>query len=635
MFINRINDLQGHLQDKQMKNPAIHYAARPMIALFTALILILSGCSSAPAGDTKSNSSKQTAVSIDEKDVQSLLSAAEFTPQPKANELRLQAVKIALERNNVEQAKNILLLVSEPTNRNNLRTLTLLKIELAIQSEDPNTALSLLQSPKLQTQPLTQQDQLVIGQLRARAFYLARSYLASARERVFFDDLLATADQQKNREAIFNTLMELPVRTLSQQASKAVTSDLRGWLSLAAMTKQFQNDPIRQLQELARWQTAWSNHPAALTLPPSLSSLKDVVNNQPKAIALVLPLNGGLSSYGRAIRDAIIATRFETNSQIKIQVYDSTSEEITSLINRAVQEGAELIIGPLERKKVTAIAAMQEIPAPVLALNRTHDGTSHADLYQFGLAPEDEMVQVADQVFKEGKKNALAIYPDTQWGERNFEAFQNRWTSLGGNITGTAPYEQQRDYSTLIKSILDIDNSEERAADLRRILGQRFEFTPRRRQDIDFVFLLGNQAQARGINPTLAFFYADDIPVYSTSHIYEASDTRIESIDLNRIRFCDIPWKLTNNEPIQLAINEQWPASASQLAPFYALGVDSFRLYPRLNQLRQFPETKVYGSTGVLQLNPYNVLVRKLMWAQFTDGEVVTSPMVISPTNGS
>ena len=278
---------------------------------------------------------------------------------------------------------------------------------------------------------------------------------------------------------------------------------------------------------------------------------------------------------------------------------------------------------------MSTIAAIKKLPVPVLALNRTHDGSGNADLYQFGLAPEDEMVQVADQVFKEGKKNALAIYPDSQWGERNFEAFRNRWVSLGGNIIGDAPYEQQRDYSTLIKSILDVDKSEQRAADLRRILGQRFEFTPRRRQDIDFVFLLGNQAQARGINPTLAFFYADDIPVYSTSHIYEASDSRIESIDLNRIRFCDIPWKLTNNEPIQLAINEQWPASASQLAPFYALGVDAFRLYPRLNQLRQYPETKIYGSTGVLKLNPRNVLVRKLMWAQFTDGEVVTSPMVL------
>lgn len=601
--------------------------------LLIVLSIVLSSCTSPSTDGVKSKANTQTIAPLDEANIQSLLSTAEFAAQPKANELRLTAAKLALEGANVEQARNILLLVEAPSDRQNLRLLTLLKIELAIQTQDPNKALLLLQSPKLQTEPLTQQDQLLIGQLRARAFYSARSYLASARERVFYDDLLDNAAQQTNREAIFNTLMELPARTLSQQASKAVTSELRGWLSLAAMTKQYQNDPIRQLQELTRWQQAWSAHPAALALPSSLSSLSEVVNNQPKAIALVLPLNGGLANYGRAIRDAIIATRFETSSQIKIKVYDSTSEEITSLINKAVQEGAELIIGPLERQKVSQIATISPLPVPILALNRTDDGSSNTNLYQFGLAPEDEMVQVADQVFKEGKKNALAIYPDSQWGDRNFEAFRNRWISLGGNIIGTAPYEQQRDYSTLIKSILDIDNSEKRAADLRRILGQRFEFTPRRRQDIDFVFLLGNQAQARGINPTLAFFYADDIPVYSTSHIYAASDTRIESIDLNRIRFCDIPWKLTSNEPIQLAINTQWPASASQLAPFYALGVDAFRLYPRLNQLSQHPETKIYGSTGVLQLNPRNVLVRKLMWAQFTDGEVVASPMVTSTSS--
>ena len=48
--------------------------------------------------------------------------------------------------------------------------------------------------------------------------------------------------------------MELPVRTLTNLARNALTSDLRGWLSLTAMSKQYQDDLDRQLQELKKWQ---------------------------------------------------------------------------------------------------------------------------------------------------------------------------------------------------------------------------------------------------------------------------------------------------------------------------------------------------------------------------------------------
>ena len=101
---------------------------------------------------------------------------------------------------------------------------------------------------------------------------------------------------------------------------------------------------------------------------------------------------------------------------------------------------------------------------------------------------------------------------------------------------------------------------------------RRFEFTARRRHDIDFVFLLSNATQARGINPTLAFFYAEDIPVYAISHVHVGTDSRIDAIDMNGIRFCDIPWKLTNDDSTQQLIVETWPGANSQLSPFYALG---------------------------------------------------------------
>jgi len=168
---------------------------------------------------------------------------------------------------------------------------------------------------------------------------------------------------------------------------------------------------------------------------------------------------------------------------------------------------------------------------------------------------------------------------------------------------------------------------------LRRIIGKRFEFKPRRRQDIDFVLLLGNQSQARGIKPILDFHYAEDIPVYSTSHINESNDSTIESMDLNGIRFCDIPWKLSNSDPLQLSVQSTCESANSSLAPFYALGVDAYRLFPRLQQLRELKNSKVYGTTGILTLDKENILRRRLLWAQFSKGQVITSPIILNPAD--
>ena len=605
------------------------------LLLLPVLLILLAACetttntSSQLPNSSTPNTARGTGSILD------LIAAAGLAEPIKANGLRLLAAELALATGDTEQTTNILATLRRPTTTAIEREYALLQARLAIAVEDGPTALSWLRKPAITSRRLDQPEQIYLGRLRAESYFVGRSYLASARERIFFDPLLDRAQQTLNQEAIFATLLALPQSSLNLHAEKAITSELRGWLSLAAMTKQHQSNPKRQLEALGQWRRVWSSHPAATRLPARLRTLSTVVENQPSSLALFLPLHGDLAPLGRAIRDAIIASRYQSKRDVDIHVYDTSRTSIELLLDQAVSEGAELGIGPLDREKVTRLASNPALPMPILALNRTLDGTNNPNLYQFALAPEDEMVQVADQVFREGKRNALIIFPDSDWGERNVTAFRNRWSSLGGDIIASSAYANQKNYSTMIKSLLDVDVSEDRASNLRRIIGQSFEFTPRRRQDIDFVFLLGNQTQARGINPTLAFYYAEDVPVYSTSHVYEFGDSRIESIDLNGIRFCDIPFKLNQANPSQQQLQTLWPASKTALAPFYALGVDAFHLYPRLEQMKQLSDEKIYGATGILSLNPQNILIRRLLWAQFSDGAVITSPQVVTAREGS
>lgn len=607
----------------------------PMRMAALLAVMLLASCVSQP----RQSSTEQTATGSTRtqmpmppmpRDIQYLLAKAERSAPPKSIELRLSAAEMAADSKNAQEVRSILGMIGTIQDPELKGRYLLLEANLALLEQEPNKALQWLNDSRLTSLKLTIEQRIRAGQIRAGALFDNRSYLASARARIQIDELLNATERVGNHELIFSTLMELPADALSNNAKTSISSDVRGWLSLAAMARRYQNDPLKQLSELDKWKQLWAGHPAAVQLPKSLQMLGEVVAQQPKTIALLLPLSGDLGPYGRAIRDGFLAAHYNATSGTEIKVYDTSTGDITTLLNQARAEGAQLAIGPLDRRRVTTLAHDEALPIPVLALNRTLDGSVNPNLYQFGLAPEDEDDQVADEVFREGKRNALVIYPTGDWGTRNFDEFKKRWQSLGGTIVDSAQFSAQRDYSDMIKDLLNVDQSEERATELRRITGQKFEFTPRRRQDLDFIFLLADSAEARKINPTLAFYYAQNLPVYATSHIHEGAISRINTMDLNGIRFCDLPWKLIHTGDLQAQVVKLWPAAKdNSLAPFYALGIDAYRLYPRLQQMTQVPNAKLFGNTGVLQLNSDHIVTRTLMWAEFSDGRVVPMPVVM------
>ncbi len=616
-----------------------------LIPVFFAFV----GCGTTPTTSLpdKRESGSQISGPASSANVESLLMRAGRSDAVQASQLRLDAARISVDRGEFDQARRILELVTNPfVNTDTTRDYQIIRARISLFDRQPAKALAFLNDQRLQNIPLTQDLQISVGTLRSEAYQLGRSYIASARERIYFDTLLDPAEKIANHEKIFSVLLELPAASLVSHAENAITSDLRGWLSLAAMTRQYENDPLRQLQELNNWKKVWSHHPAATHLPQSLQMLSRVVKEQPSSIAVLLPLQGELGPFGRAVRDGILASHYNQQESLRnsqqivrlsspatdrqrnttIRIYDTTHGLVKDIYARAVAEGAELIIGPLDRTNVDILTTMN-LPVPVIALNRSSNGQGNTDLYQFGLAPEDEVIQVAAQVNREGLKKGITIVPEGEWGDRNLATFITQWESMGGVLVDGVRFSNQRDYSDVVTKILNVDKSQNRSNELRRIIGQRFEFTPRRRQDIDFILLLANPAQARGINPTLAFFYADDIPVYATSHVHEYSESRIDAIDLNGIRFCDIPWKLTNTDRLQKLIQALWEPARSGFAPFYALGIDAYRLYPRLQQLKEIPGERLYGATGVLTLEN-NTVLRNLMWAQFKNGDVIPSPLV-------
>lgn len=429
-------------------------------------------------------------------------------------------------------------------------------------------------------------------------------------------------DRQINQEMIWMMLMDMPLADLQSEQDRAATDIHKGWFQLAIVSKNNQRNITQQYDALLQWQRQWQGHPGNNPLPADLELIADIVNNQPKRIAVLLPSSGQLAPVANAIRDGLSAAFF-TNLAAggispELRFYDVAEGDINEHFDFAVAQGAEVVIGPLSKDKIQALALRPALPVPVLALNQVElSYPGPAELFQLGLGIEDEAMQAAERAFADGHRTALIATPNTAHGERATEAFTTHWQALGGTVVANLSYFNEQALSKSIEQILQLDLSQGRARDLRQLLGP-LEFEPRRRQDIDAIFMLATPRLGRQIKPLLAFHYAGEIPVYSTSDIYEGS-TQSEP-DLNGIIFSNLPWFFQSTpEKKSLLKNNDAPAKLQRL---YALGVDAFYLYPRLQQLGAADRANFWGQTGVLSLNELGQFSRKQQWAKFRRGKV-------------
>jgi uncharacterized protein len=342
-------------------------------------------------------------------------------------------------------------------------------------------------------------------------------------------------------------------------------------------------------------------------------SASTVSNNKViQPIALLLPLQGPLANIGQSVKKGFLAAAEENGASPRIIILIDTSVEssIQAAYTAALAKNAQLIVGPLLKPEVQSIAGLQT-RIPVLALNYLNsDISTPPELVQFGLSPIDEANQATRHAWQSGKRSALIITSNGNWGSQIGEAFVQQWQALGGTVVGQ----------------LELS---ENPADITKQMSHFLHFKPPhdRRSDFDVIFLASSPQIGRQVKPLLKFFYAGDITVYATASIYSGipGSQRFDK-DLNQIIFCAAPWSLANDriEPnLYQQLKSASPERFSRNSKYYALGVDAFHIIQQLGRLNQSPQQTLQGTTGILSLNNQHRIVRQLPCAQFRHGNLV------------
>lgn len=599
-------------------------------ALNSVLIIILSsalaGCAS---NATTMNQNQRVAM----QQAKQLIQMSENSSDQEAIHYRLQAIEQLILANNIEEAeKSLHTDFTEATlDQNNTSFKQILVAQLALAKQDiPHAKQNLRQiwTPA----KLSNDLQSKFYATRAETYRRSGELADSVRDKVHLSKFLSPEEQKANNLAIWDILTQLTPASLQALHNKQVKNDFNGWLEFASITKQYDASQEQLLQALNSWRAQYPNHQAISLMPEYANKLQYVntnndtrIINNPKKIALMLPLQGTHGKAAQAIRDGFLAAFYANNQHNKtaVQVYDTSGDRnLDNVYRTAIADGAEFIVGPLTKEEVDAMSASIRPQVPILALNTTVRSEGQYNILQFGLSPELEAQAVAQKAWNDGHRTALVIIPKSAWGKRMLVAFQAAWANLGGRIVDVEEVTSQSNLTGGVKRLLSINQSEDRAQALKQ-LGIKFAFDPYRRQDVDMVFIATNAALARQVKPLLNFYFANNLPAYASSSVFSGKIQPNLDQDLNGIQFCDMPWILDtsiNSKQTYKTVAELWPQDFDQYSRLYALGLDAFKVAMQIEQLTMMPDLGISGVTGMLTLDKQQTINRKLMWASFRKG---------------
>ena len=557
-----------------------------------------------------------------------------------AQDLMLKAVAAALDAGRTNRASELMNeLAEQPMAEALAPRRDLLEADLALRQGAPERTIALLSgSPASRFGPASVTR---LHLLRARAWEDSGRFMDAARERVALDaSLVDDTRRATNHSALWDALTRVDPRRREQELPRA-TGTLAGWLRLAAISDAHGASPAALERALAQWRKDFSGHPANAEIVAAMLGAVRATVRRPTRIALLLPFDGDFAEAAEAIRDGFLAAWYADAANAQrpaIVVHDTSFEAVGVVYARAVEAGADFVVGPLRRGQVTSLACGDTSLVTTLALNeieavRSPEGGSGRscgrdltvpELYHFTLGPEAEARQVAEKAWVEGFAQAIAFTTEGPWGARTHHAFADAWERLGGILVDHRALPQDTtEVGAATAAALGVLRSHERARDVSRIIARPVAHEPRRRQDVDFVFMAASPPGARQLMPQLAFHHGADLPVRATSIVWSGVPDPTNDRDLDGVVFADMPWLVApgaSDRVLREQIDTALAGSGVMLPRLHAFGADAYRLAIGLRRLVGDRRASMDGHTGRLSVDDDHRISRRLAWARFVDG---------------
>jgi len=168
-------------------------------------------------------------------------------------------------------------------------------------------------------------------------------------------------------------------------------------------------------------------------------------------IALLVPLSGESAAVGNAMFDAATLALYDSyltvpSDQIRTQITiipKDTGINITETkraTEKAIEQGAVFVIGPLFSQSVTAIKPLlQEKNIAMLSFSN-NKAVASPDNYTFGFLPEQQVERIAEYAYLNKLQRVALLAPNDAYGEKVRDTLSESYAKKGGVLTSAELY---------------------------------------------------------------------------------------------------------------------------------------------------------------------------------------------------
>ena len=299
-------------------------------------------------------------------------------------------------------------------------------------------------------------------------------------------------------------------------------------------------------------------------------------------MALLLPLDSqALAQPAEAVRAGFMAAHAQQPEGVTVNLVptgDSSQAALDAYHGAAEQN--DIVVGPLARSAVAALATSGAVAKPTIALNHPQlNSPLPRQMLVIGLSLEDEARQVAEWAAGEQPAGqALVITGRAAWQQRLSGAFSQRWSELGRSQTTV---ELPADGAYVDANAL---------AELRARLSSEAP---------QLVYAALDANSLRQVRSAIG----TSLPTYGAASVNPGLDPASVPAELVGVRFLDLPWTVQPDHPA-VAGYPRFSNGGQGLDPqrLYALGIDAYRVARELAQ-RPGGSFELDGATGRLSVN--------------------------------
>ena len=584
---------------------------------------------------------------------------------------------------NIKKSKATLLAI-DASQLSELATIAYLKLKSEIYSKQNNHLVSsdtlLILTPLLKVDAEKQQyNDMLLTQLALLPVETLNQYMKVEQvetidlgnQQIEGGDTAVKETETKTSEQIAIEPITPPAEILSAEQQFK-----QSWYALASLYQRYQLRPNNLKRAVAQWQELYPTHSVLAFMPTQLVNLPDYSPYQPENIAVVIPLSGRFSQQGKAIKYGLLNAFYLQQQEQKLLIddeiveispklffYDSNTQTIEEIVTTIQQQKIDFVIGPLLKNNVEAFLPLVE-DMPVLALNQfaiaelsstdnnaqltasdngvgINEDTANQQVienkhnmttpihYAFFLSPEDEAKQAALLIAQDKYTNPLVIAPNSAYGKRVSNAFNDQWQELSTDVDAQVEqhfFTNKAQLAKFIDQVLHTNKSKTRINQMTKMMDLPLKTEVRSRRDIDAIYLVSKRDELILLKPFLDVSispFAPKIPLYGSSRTHDFDRTGKQNNELANLTFSDMPFMLNEENIIRQQVQQVWPKQTFNTQRLFALGFDSYQLVEHLVKL-QIEDAYVYqGLVGELSLDMSNTIQPKLNWAKYYQGKLI------------